>query len=182
VRVGVLLASLEDRSRKRDLDIVQTVVIVSRLPYRRPTDRSPAGVLSEGCGTCSTKHMLLAELVRENWPDRDMKLWHRVYKVSPRLAEALWGTQVSSVVPADGLVDVHTFATIDGARANVIVDATFPLGGWDGVSHIPVACGPGDDYPAGQEVLATKAKLVEQWCDPAVREPFIERLVQSTAP
>jgi hypothetical protein len=165
-----------------DLDLIRTVLVVSRLPYRRPSNRSAAGVLSEGCGTCSTKHVLLAELVRENWPKQNMRLWHRVYKVTPELAEALWGSQVSVVVPAAGLIDVHTFATIEVEGGNVIVDATFPLESWDGVSDIPVACGPGDDYAAREDVLGTKAKLVERWCDPAVREPFIERLVASTAP
>ena len=79
-------------------------------------------------------------------------------------------------MPPDGLVDVHTYAvvTID-ARATQ-VDVTFPLTAWDGVSDIPLACGDGADQPAGCDPLASKAALVKEHCDPAVREPFIAAL------
>jgi hypothetical protein len=124
--------------------------------------------------------MLLADLVHENWPERRMSLWHRVYMLSPQLATAQWGPEATTLVPSEGLVDVHTYATIEVARSGVIVDATFPVDSWDGLSDMVLACGPGDDYPAGNEVLRSKAQLVARWCDPAVREPFIEGLARLT--
>ena len=156
--------------------LVDVVLEISRIPYGRPTDRSARGVLAEGRGTCSTKHLLLAEIVDDRWPELEPTLWHRVYRVTPELAEQRWGMQVAHVVPADGLVDVHTYAvvTIDGRATHV--DVTFPLTAWDGFSDIPLACGDGDDYPAGSDPLASKAVLVKEHCDPAVREPFIAAL------
>jgi hypothetical protein len=180
--VGTLLAQLERRSGAVALDLVQAVLAVSRLPYGRPDDRSAAGVLREGRGTCSTKHMLVADLVDENWPDRDARLWHRVARVTPDLAVSLWGRHAAAWVPADGLVDVHTFATITVDRTDVIVDATFPVDDWDGMTDMTLACGPGEDHPAGHDVLRTKAQLVERWCDPAVREPFIRSLARAVTP
>jgi hypothetical protein len=56
------------------------------------------------------------------------------------------------------------------------MDVTFPGPLWDGRSDMPLACGEGTDYPATDDPWALKAKLVEQHCDPAVREPFIESL------
>ncbi len=158
------------------MQLVDVVLEISRIPYGRPTDRSARGVVAEGRGTCSTKHLLLAETIEERWPHLAPELWHRVYRVTPELAERHWGTQVALAVPADGLVDVHTYAvvTIDGRATQV--DVTFPLTAWDGVSDIPLACGDGDDQPAGSDPLASKAVLLKEHCDPAVREPFIAAL------
>ena len=158
------------------MPLVDVVLDVSRIPYGRNHDRSARGVIAEGRGTCSTKHLLLAQIVDEQWPDLRPTLWHRVYRVTPELAEARWGPPVARVVPAAGLVDVHTFAvvTVDGRPTQI--DVTFPLEEWDGVADIPLACGDGDDYPGGSDPLAAKALLVEAHCDPAVREPFIAAL------
>jgi hypothetical protein len=158
------------------VQLVDVVLEISRIPYGRPSDRSARGVSAEGCGTCSTKHMLFAEIVEERWPELQPMLWHRVYLVTPELAEQRWGMHVAGAVPPDGLVDVHTYAvvTIDGRATQV--DVTFPLTAWDGVSDIPLACGDGADYPAGSDPLASKAVLVKEHCDPAVREPFIAAL------
>jgi hypothetical protein len=41
---------------------------------------------------------------------------------------------------------------------------------------MPLACGEGTDYDAGEDPLSTKAVLVDTYCDPAVREPFIAAL------
>ena len=71
-------------------------------------------------------------------------------------------------------VVLNMVATVDGRATQV--DVTFPLSAWDGVSDIPLACGDGDDYPAGSAPLASKAVLVKEHCDPAVREPFIAAL------
>lgn len=99
-----------------------------------------------------------------------------MYRVTPDLAAQRWGAQVAAVVPRDGLVNVHTYATlvIDGCA--VRVDVTFPVDGWDGSSDMVLACGDGVDHPAGTDPLGSKAALVEQHCDPAVREPFIAAL------
>ena len=158
------------------MTLVDVVLEISRIPYGRPQDRSARGVIAEGRGTCSTKHLLLAQVVEERWPELLPTLWHRVYRVTPELAEPRWGRRVARAVPRHGLVDVHTFAivTIDGRATRV--DVTFPLTAWDGVTDIPLACGDGEDHPAGPDPLASKALLVEERCDPAVREPFIAAL------
>lgn len=68
----------------------------------------------------------------------------------------------------------YAVVTIDGRATQV--DVTFPLDAWNGVSDVPLACGDGDDHPAGSDPLASKAVLVKEHCDPAVREPFIAAL------
>ena len=159
-----------------DLDLVGAVLAISRIPYGRPSMLTSAGVVDEWRGTCSTKHVLLSDLARESWPATDPRLWHRPYMVTPHLARERWGDRIARAVPEDGLVDVHTYATlrIDGRRTRV--DVTFALTAWDGRSDIPLACGDGKDHPAGDDPNVSKAELVRTHCDPFVREPFIAAL------
>jgi hypothetical protein len=49
---------------------------------------------------------------------------------------------------------------------DVIIDVTFPAGPpWDGHSSMPLACGEGQDFPAGDDPAAEKAALEASYCD-----------------
>ena len=159
-----------------EVDLVGTVLAVSRIPYGRPAELSARGVIAAWRGTCSTKHILLAALFEETWPEVPVSLWHRVYKVSATWAAAHWGSEVASTVPAAGLVDIHTYARADLGSGALVIDVTFPIDRWDGTSETVLACGPGTDHLAGPEPLKKKAALVARHCDPEVREPFIAAL------
>lgn len=157
-------------------DLREIVERVRAIPYGRNDDRSPAGVVREGRGTCSTKHALLAELLCDR-PELDLRLVHRVYHVGRQEARERFGERAAAAVPPEGLVDVHTYATVlvDGCRT--VIDVTFPSDvTWDGRSDMPLACGEGTDVPATTDLWAQKAGLVAEHCDPAVREPFIAAL------
>lgn len=136
----------------------ELVNAVKEIPYGRPSERTPAGVVEEWRGTCSTKHGLLALLV-EDRPGLDLALFHRVYRVEP-----------------EGIVDVHTYGSLVVEGVRVLIDVTFPGEIWDGRSDMVLACGDGEDFPAGSDPWGLKASLVEKYCDPAVREPYIASL------
>jgi hypothetical protein len=154
-------------------DVVERV---RQIPYGRNTDRSPAGVLAEGRGTCSTKHALLVHLLADR-PELDLRFVHRVYRVDREGAERLFGADAPAAVPKGGLVDVHTFLTADIDGRRTTIDVTFPSDQpWNGTSDMPLACGEGEDYPVDGDPWALKGELVATHCDPAVREPFIAAL------
>lgn len=153
-------------------DLVESV---RAIPYGRPSVRTPDGVVDEWKGTCSTKHALLAELMKAR-PEFDLELVHRVYRVTPDEARMRFGDDAADVVPPEGLVDVHTYATVLVQGRRVRVDVTFPGPLWDGRSDMELACGDGTDHAAGDDPWALKDALVAQHCDPAVREPFIAAL------
>lgn len=174
---GRLTEGLQARVGTR-LDLIDTVLVVSSIPYGRPPELRAADVLSAWRGTCSTKHLLLAGLVEETWPEIPLSLWHRVYRVYPDWAAARWSPEVAATIPETGLVDVHTFARADLDSGPVVIDVTFPVSSWDGHSDIALACGPGVDHPAGPEPFETKASLVALNCEPDVRELFIAALAE----
>jgi hypothetical protein len=164
-----------------DSSLIDLVEAVRALPYGRPGDRTVEGMLRERCGTCSTKHLFLARALAERFPETKPLIVHRVYTLDRARAQELFGTVVAEVVPEGGLVDVHRYLTIVVEGRRMTVDATFPGTAWDGHSSLPLACGPGRDYPAGENPDAEKRALESQHCDPVIREPFIAALTLSHA-
>jgi hypothetical protein len=136
-------------------------------------------MLREGRGTCSAKHAYLAREIERDFPELRPQIVHRVYRVERAEAQELYGEEVGRYVPEDGLVDVHRYLTIEIGDRRITVDATFPGEPWDGRSALPLACGPGDDFPAGPNPDADKRQLQAEHCDPAIREQFIEALGRS---
>lgn len=163
-------------------DLVSLIEAVRALPYGRPRERSIAGMLHERRGTCSTKHLHLANELRRRFAASDPRIVHRVYRVDRALARARFGDEAAAAVPAEGLIDVHRYLTIlvdGGGGSRVIVDATFPgAPAWDGRSSMTLACGDGEDHAAGEDPDADKRALEAAHCDPRVREPFILALAR----
>jgi hypothetical protein len=164
-----------------DASLLDLVEAVRALPYGRPSDRTVEGMLREQRGTCSTKHLFLARVLAERFPETEPLIVHRVYMLDRARAHELFGAAVAKVIPEDGLVDVHRYITARLEGRRVEIDATFPGTAWDGRSALPLACGPGEDYPAGENPDAEKRALEEQHCDPAIREPFIAALASADA-
>ncbi len=159
-----------------DASVLELVEAVRSLAYGRPSDRSVGAMWREGRGTCSPKHLFLAEALRERFPETEPRIVHRVYRLGRAEVAARFGADVAAVVSRDGLVDVHRYLTAVVAGSRIEIDATFPGEPWDGRSPLPLACGPGDDYSAGDDPDAEKRALEAEHCDPAVREPFIAAL------
>jgi hypothetical protein len=158
---------------------VEFVEAVRGLDYGRPSDGTVSGMLRERRGTCSAKHLFLAERLRQLFPETEPQIVHRVYRLNRARGGELFGEEAASLIPTGGLTDVHRYITIDLDERRVTIDATFPGRPWDGRSSLPLACGPGNDYPAGSDPDAEKRQLEAENCDPAVREPFIAALASS---
>lgn len=150
-----------------------------RLEYGRPGERSTEAMWREGRGTCSLKHLFLAEELGRRFPSTRPRIVHRVHRLDRDLAAALFGAASAAYVPGEGLVDVHRYLTIELEGARIAIDATFPGPRWDGKSSLPLACGPGEDIPAGRAPEAEKRRLEAEHCDPALREPFIAALARA---
>jgi len=159
-----------------DCSLVELVEGVRALAYERPSEPTVEAMLHERRGTCSTKHLFIAQALSERFPETDPQIVHRIYRLDRALAARLFGGSVARFVPADALIDVHRYLTItlDGQR--ITVDATFAAEPWDGQSSMPLACGQGHDFPAGEAPDDDKRALEDEHCDPAVREPFIAAL------
>lgn len=159
-----------------DTSLLDLLEAVRAIPYGRPSDRTVDGMLREQRGTCSTKHLFLARVLAERFPETAPRIVHRVYTLDQARARELFGAEVAAVVPDNGLVDVHRYLTITVGGRRIQIDATFPGPAWDGASALPLACGTGIDHDAGDDPDREKRALEQQHCDPLIREPFIAAL------
>jgi hypothetical protein len=162
-------------------DAIRMIERVRALPYGRPSERTTRAMLAESRGTCSLKHLYLAEWLAERHPELRPELVHRVYRLTPAEAEETFGPAAAAAVPEHGLYDVHRYMTIELGGHRVTIDATFPGPPWDGRSSMPLACGPGEDEPCEGDPDERKRALERRHCDPAVREPFIAALAAAQA-
>jgi acyl dehydratase len=150
---------------------------VAAIPYGRTHNRAPADTLAAWRGTCSTKHSLLRALLAEGWPELAVGTWHRIYRIDRESAAELFGQTAAATVPATGLVDVHTYLTVDVGERPLLVDATFPVSTpWAGDDHMPLSCGDGIGIAGGRFPDRTKRHLVALHCDAPAREAFIAAL------
>lgn len=94
----------------RRSELTALVESVRRLPYGRPSDRTVAGMLREGRGTCSTKHLHLAGELARRFPETRPRIGHRVYRIDAGAAARAFGPAAAAVTPAEGVVDVHRYA------------------------------------------------------------------------
>jgi len=163
-----------------DASLLEIVEAVRALPYGRPSERTVEAMLGERRGTCSTKHLYLSRTLAERFPETEPQIVHRVYRLQPDRAAELYDETIAELVPAEGLVDVHRYLTITVKGQRLTVDATFSGDPWDGRSSMPLACGPGDDLPAGGRPDEEKRALEHEHCDPALREPFIAAISRHT--
>ena len=171
------VANARDPLLAANASLVDLVEAVRALPYGRPTDRSVDGLLRERRGTCSIKHLFLAQVLAERFPHTQPQLVHRVYRAEREQIRERFGDEVATTVPEDGLVDVHRYLLIWVDKRQITLDVTFPGDEpWDGKSSLPLACGPGQDVGAGDNPDWDKRALEARYCTPAVREPFIAAL------
>lgn len=97
-------------------DFRQAAGYVRDLPYGRNSDRSDWGlVLAERCGTCSTKHALLAALAREHGAGVELRLG--VYLMDGANTPAVaWVLEASGLA---GLPEAHCYLAYRGERVDV---------------------------------------------------------------
>ncbi len=159
-----------------DSSPAELVEAVRTLPHGRPPEESVESMLIEGRGTSAPKHLFLAQVLAQRFPDTRPALVHRVYRLERPRALALFGPDVAAALPADGLTDVHRYLMITLGGRRIPIDATLPGAPWDGASALEPVCGPGQDFPAGADPDAAKAALECEYCDAGARAAFLQAL------
>jgi len=159
-----------------DPKLIDLVESVRAIPYGRPSDGTVEGMWRERRGTCSTKHLYLANALTEGFPDTEPQIIHRVYRIDRATAEVLFGDVIATSLPTSGIVDVHRYLRTRIEGRQISLDVTLPGEPWDGRTSMTLACGPGEDFAAGADPDSEKRKLENEHCDAILREPFITAL------
>lgn len=167
---------------RADCSLVELVEAVRALPHGLPSDPTVEGMLLEARGTSAGKHLFLAQVLAQRFAETEPALVHRVYRLDHARASELFGAAIAETVPSEGLVDVHRYLTIALQGNRITIDASVPGPGWDGQSSLALACGPGQDFPAGTDPDAEMRALEAEHCDGTARAPFLAALAATAAP
>lgn len=98
--------------------------LVRDMPYERASDTRPETLVEEWRGTCSGKHLLLAQLLGEL--GHDSMLMTVLHEFTPRNSPWLPPHLLAEVERAP-VPDVHNFLMVESVSGWFAVDATWPL-------------------------------------------------------
>jgi transglutaminase-like putative cysteine protease len=160
---------------------------VRDIPYAYPASRDPEEVLRSGCGTCSGKHYLLAELYRRlGLRVRNMICSHR-FNESP----LPFPENMQSMLRKDEIVDMHDYLQIELNGDWIDVDATWERGlrefgfpvneDWDGEKPMLLSVVADENVVVdGPEAARSKEEMLAKLSprQRALRKQFLDALNQ----
>ncbi len=164
-----------------DCSLAEFVEAMRALPHAPPSEHTVENMLREGRGTSTTKHLFLAEVLAARFPESEPAIMHRVYRLDRARAHELFGPTIAATVPEEGLIDVHRYLLVTVHGERISLDATVPGPPWDGRSPLPIACGPGRDFPAKADPDAEKRALEREHCEARARDRFLAALAADRA-
>lgn len=187
-----LTCHLEREARKRsliphgeDLSPQRVFTLVRDMPYRRASSRRPESIIEEWQGTCSGKHYLLAEVLREMGMEVDLMMSLHKFEVKNA---GHFPPKLMGMLAEGPIYDVHTFIKVRTGRVWTTVDATWPsnveqLGmkvnhEFNPGADMVLACNPLETFrvPPEQDPQEFKEDLIERFCGAHSRrrDDFIE--------
>ncbi len=122
LRAAAVARGLIEASQR--IDDALAFALVRDMPYQRSSAAEPATVIEEWRGTCSSKHLLLATILREL--GRDSMLMHALHEFTPRNSRWL-PSHLLAEVAREPVPDVHNFLVVEDDAGWFAVDATWPL-------------------------------------------------------
>ena len=189
-----LVSLLEKQSRRRGflagdegLTAEWAFALVRDMPYRRASSRRPEAIVEQWQGTCSGKHYLLADVLR------DLGLETQVIMCTHQFTYENTGhfpDELRALVAQGPVPDVHTYLRVNTAGSWRVVDATWPSSaGPLGMAvnrefspgrDMTVACDPIATLPVpeGRDPQEFKEQVIAEFCGESsrVRDEFIEGL------
>lgn len=137
-------------------DFQQACNYIKNLPYKRTSSKSDSLlVLTEGRGTCSSKHALLKKLAKENGAN-DIELRIGIYKMNEQNTPGLAG-----VIPRNirFIPEAHAYLSFNGQRLDFTRANSKPLKDEDILEETILDA---DKMLSKKEEL--HKKFVKKWC------------------
>jgi hypothetical protein len=124
IGTATLAAFLDELTKKgQPLNGVFLFHAVRNLPYLSTGDRSIEGILTRRAGSCSSKHILLAELLNHAGVKAQVELVLGDFATPFRVAHKIPISLANAA--RDGIRDIHNVVRADINGASVILDATW---------------------------------------------------------
>ena len=162
---------------------------VRRIPYGSTGERDPVKIIANNLGSCSGKHILLRDLLRETGRGAEVITmfthFNRGIPVHPAMPDDL-----RAMVEGPDVCDFHHYVRVRTGRRWIKLDATwhdalipyaFPVNQqWKGEGNTMLAATPLKEYPAVEDLAAWKVQLLTELTSEQreLRARFFRRLTE----
>jgi hypothetical protein len=186
--ISIYTEFLRTRLKDSDDDLPAIYHAVRNVPYGSTGERDPVKVLANNFGSCSGKHILLRDLLRETGHHAEIitmfTYFNRGVPSHPSMPEDL-----RKMVEGEDICDFHHYVRLRQDDHLIKLDATwhdalipygFPVNqNWKGQDDTTLAATPIREYPAVENLAAWKIELLEQ-LSPEHREKRVKFFTRLT--
>jgi hypothetical protein len=162
---------LKERVRAGSTNVVDIYHAVRKIPYGSTGERDPVKVIANNLGSCSGKHILLRDLLREvGWMAEIITMFTHFNRGVP--SHPAMPADLRAMIDGEGVCDFHHYVRVRIHEGWHKLDATWhdaliPYGfhvnrDWEGHSDTVLAATPIREYPAVEDLVAWKEQLLTQ--------------------
>ncbi|MBV9641925.1 MAG: transglutaminase domain-containing protein [Verrucomicrobia bacterium] len=180
---------LKERVGAGSTNVVDIYHAVRKIPYGSTGERDPVKVIANNLGSCSGKHILLRDLLREvGWKAEIITMFTHFNRGVP--SHPAMPADLRAMIDGEDVCDFHHYVRIrihedwhklDGTWHDALIPYGFPVNrDWEGHSDTILAATPIREYPAIEDLVAWKEQLLTQ-LTPEQREfraKFFTRLTE----
>jgi len=180
---------LKERVRAGSTNVVDIYHAVRKIPYGSTGERDPVKVIANNLGSCSGKHILLRDLLREvGWEAEIITMFTHFNRGVP--SHPAMPADLRAMIDGEDVCDFHHYVRVRTREGCQKLDATwhdalisygFPVNrDWEGHSDTVLAATPIREFPAVEDLVAWKEQLLTQ-LTPEQREfrsKFFTRLTE----
>lgn len=144
---------------------------VRKIPYGSTGERNPVKVIANNLGSCSGKHILLRDLLREvGWEAEIITMFTHFNRGIP--SHPAMPAELRAMIAGEDVCDFHHYVRVrmregwhklDATWHDALISYGFPVNrDWKGHSDTVLAATPIREYPAVEDLVAWKEQLLTQ--------------------
>jgi hypothetical protein len=144
---------------------------VRKIPYGSTGERNPVKVIANNLGSCSGKHILLRDLLREvGWEAEIITMFTHFNRGLP--SHPAMPAELRAMIAGEDVCDFHHYVRVrmregwhklDATWHDALISYGFPVNrDWKGHSDTVLAATPIREYPAVEDLVAWKKQLLTQ--------------------
>ena len=168
---GTYRTFLEKRLSAGSRNVTDVYHAVRKIPYGSTGERDPLKVIANNLGSCSGKHVLLRDLLREaGWEAEIITMFTYFNRGIP--SHPAMPAELRAMIEGEEVCDFHHYVRVrmdegwrklDATWHDALIPYGFPVNrDWKGESDTVLAAAPMREYPAVEDLVALKERLLTQ--------------------
>jgi len=164
-------AFLKERLSAGSTNVADVYHAVRNIPYGSTGERNPVKVIANNLGSCSGKHVLLRDLLREvGWEAEVITMFTHFNRGIP--SHPAMPAELRAMIEGEVVCDFHHYVRVQMREGWRKLDATwhdalipygFPVNrDWTGLSDTVLAAMPIHEYPAVEDLITRKQQLLAE--------------------